>query len=404
MGLSYLASGGGPGAWRDLRRLVHDGTADDIRTKLMLMARDVENDAQDLRGVFSTVLVNDCLQSRGVAETLMTASSILMELDYEPPRAGIGDWFGDRLDEIARSGPLVGDFTTSPTLAALMIELAQLEPGNHVYDPACGLGGLLAEAYRRQPGTDLTGREVHPVSWALATLRLYLASAPASIIQADSLLGNIPVEADRILCDPPFGGNTLQMARMEGTGRSARLDTLFVQHCAEAMSIAGRAIIVVPQSFLTRRGMEERLRTDLTRRKLLEGVISLPRSIGAAGVDLALIVLSGPMISQGYVRMVDLSGFLMPGRDRDRVDPLDLKFISTLYALARPDREYVQIVGREDLASTGIYRPAAYFHRGVERRSIEELLAEAEALEHEAAEQLGPIQRLLVELGLRRAD
>ncbi|GAA4191192.1 methyltransferase domain-containing protein [Microbispora amethystogenes] len=95
--------------------------------------------------------------------------------------------------------------TLHPPLAAAMVAMAGVEPGDTVLDPCCGAGTLLIEAARqgsaaRLYGFDLAGR-------AVAAARENAAGLPVAVARADA--GRLPVRdgvAHRVLANPPWGG------------------------------------------------------------------------------------------------------------------------------------------------------------------------------------------------------
>ena len=54
------------------------------------------------------------------------------------------------------TGHTAADFYTNRTVIELVLELADLQPGESIYDPACGSGGFLLKSalYLKQKGQD----------------------------------------------------------------------------------------------------------------------------------------------------------------------------------------------------------------------------------------------------------
>ncbi|MBD3143181.1 TRM11 family SAM-dependent methyltransferase [Microbispora bryophytorum] len=95
--------------------------------------------------------------------------------------------------------------TLHPPLAAAMVAMAGIEPGDTVLDPCCGAGTLLIEAVRQRPGIRAHGFDL---AWqAVAAARENAAGLPVAVTLADA--GRLPVPdgvADRMLANPPWGG------------------------------------------------------------------------------------------------------------------------------------------------------------------------------------------------------
>jgi tRNA (guanine6-N2)-methyltransferase len=101
-----------------------------------------------------------------------------------------------------------------PTVAAAMVRLADLKPGQTVLDPMCGAGTLLAEALLYANSHRAQGGE----PWALSLLAgdidpQYARAAVANLSRFEVKprswdARQLPLaddSVDRILCNPPFG-------------------------------------------------------------------------------------------------------------------------------------------------------------------------------------------------------
>lgn len=106
-----------------------------------------------------------------------------------------------------------------PTLAAALVRLAEICPGQTVLDPTCGAGTILAETLAilgaaRQPST-VCGGDVDRVAVRIAAANLRRLG-PALLCRWDATrLPLTDVSADRIVSNPPFGK---QLGRPEEIG------------------------------------------------------------------------------------------------------------------------------------------------------------------------------------------
>ena len=136
--------------------------------------------------------------------------------------------FDDALRTVmATRGRVAGEFATPQQVAALMLDLADLEPGHRVYDPCFGFGELLVGAARRlreaargaspRDWADVQhagvfGVEINPLSYAVGLCRILLAGIDGPRLElSDTLERPLPRNRsadgfDRILATPPWGG------------------------------------------------------------------------------------------------------------------------------------------------------------------------------------------------------
>ncbi|WP_029085860.1 HsdM family class I SAM-dependent methyltransferase [Brevundimonas aveniformis] len=261
----------------------------------------------DMVEAFRSTLIPDVLQSRW-EQGLDYAASILTSLPLSAPEEEFGRWFSDRLDQTVMAGPLASEVSTPRHLAEFMVQLADIRPGQTVFDPCCGQGGLLAEAWQVEPKAKVRGSEVHATSAALAQLRFALLHAPADISREDSLQTFASGQFDRVLCDPPLG-YYVDVAGRRGAQAGRRVETLFLERSLDALARGGRAVVLVTQAVLSRRGAESILRKQILDNAELEAVIALPASAMAwTATDMAILVLSRGKRNQS-VRMFDGARF-----------------------------------------------------------------------------------------------
>jgi|APEBP8051072266_1049373.scaffolds.fasta_scaffold01790_3 type I restriction enzyme M protein len=209
-----------------------------------------------------------------------------------------------------------GQFFTPREVVRVMVGTLNPQLGETVYDPCCGTGGFLAQAYEylaRNLGngasaTDLErlkhdtffGREkenlVFPI--ALANLVLHgidqpnlwhgntLSGAPTY----DALFEWAPATFDVILTNPPFGGKEGKDAQKNYSFETSSTQVLFLQHILSELNPVldgrpgGRCAVVLDEGLLFR--TNESAFVD-TKRKLLDEcdlwcIISLPGGVFSA--------------------------------------------------------------------------------------------------------------------------
>jgi type I restriction enzyme M protein len=197
------------------------------------------------------------------------------------------------------SGHTAQEFYTNRTLVHLMARMLAPEPGESVYDPTCGTGGMLIScaAELRTQGKEhralrLFGQERNFTTASIAKMNLFLHGIEdGHIAHGDTLTDPDFMDEhgqlrkfDVVLANPPYSIKNWDRASFaaDGFGRSmwgvppqGRADYAFFQHIAASLDpMTGRAAILFPHGVLFRQE-EAALRERLVKSDLLEAVIGL---------------------------------------------------------------------------------------------------------------------------------
>ena len=215
-----------------------------------------------------------------------------------------------------------GQFFTPREIIRILVKVIDPEIGDTVYDPCCGTGGFLAQAYlhmryKAKSGEDFEtlktrtffGREkaniVYPI--ALANLVLHEIDEP-HIWHGNTLTGlevygglfqRAPALFKVVLTNPPFGGKEGKDAQTRFTYKTSSTQVLFLQHVIDSLERGGRCGIVMDEGVLFRTNQKAFVQT---KRKLLNEcnlycIISLPPRVfinaGAASKTNLLFFIKG---------------------------------------------------------------------------------------------------------------
>jgi len=221
------------------------------------------------------------------------------------------------LTEFPERFGLRAEQVTPSALADMITGVLQPIRGR-VYDPACGVGVLLARAWtgREQPeGATLYGQDINPQAQRLARLHLLLSGAPFQAALGDTLLDDRlwDLRADRVAAQPPlnqrmaFAESLRYDPRWELGVPTSSADWLWVQHVAFHLAADGIGVVVVASGSLTRGGAEASIRRRLLDAEMLDAVIQLPPAmIPSTSVPLSLLVLQrGRSGREGRVLFID---------------------------------------------------------------------------------------------------
>lgn len=204
-----------------------------------------------------------------------------------------------------------GQFFTPREMIRAMVKVVDPQIGHTVYDPCCGTGGFLAQAFEHMMGDgnqnirgpeDLEtlkirtfyGREkenlIYPI--ALANLVLHGIDEPhlwhGNALTGQEVYGGLfqgaPAVYDVVLTNPPFGGKEGKEAQTHFAYKTSATQILFLQHVIDSLKPDGRCGIVLDEGVLFRTNETAFVQT---KRKLLEEcdlecVLSLPAGLFAA--------------------------------------------------------------------------------------------------------------------------
>ena len=211
-----------------------------------------------------------------------------------------------------------GQFFTPREVIRAMVQVVNPQVGETVYDPACGTGGFLAQAYehmvqgasRPRHYTTLKqqtfyGREKEALIYPIALANLVLHEIDRPHIwhgnaltrreDSSSLFEGAPELFDVVLTNPPFGGKEGAEAQTRYDYATGSTQVLFLQEViAHGLKPGGRCGMVVDEGLLFR--VNESAFVN-TKRRLLEEcdlwcVVSLPGGVftqAGAGVKTNLL-------------------------------------------------------------------------------------------------------------------
>ena len=196
------------------------------------------------------------------------------------------------------SGHTAAEFYTNRTVVHLMTEMLKPQPGETVYDPTCGSGGMLLSciAYLRRHGKEwrnvrLYGQERNLMTSAIARMNCFLHGIEEFRIErGDTLSEPKLVEGDRlmqfnvVLANPPYSIKQWDREafssdpwgrNLYGTPPQGRADYAFWQHILLSLvSGTGRCAILFPHGVLFRQE-ESEMRQKIIEADVIECVLGL---------------------------------------------------------------------------------------------------------------------------------
>jgi type I restriction enzyme M protein len=209
-----------------------------------------------------------------------------------------------------------GEVYTSRQVIRLMVRVLDPQPGERVYDPACGSGGMLILSYKHvEKGLGrneadklfLYGQEANHRTLTLAKMNFYIHDIRnAQLALGDTLLYPKFFKDTRfhvVLTNPPWNQDGYPEEVLKkgefwkerfplGFTPKKSADWVWIQHLMASAEEEGRIAVVIDNGALFRGGKEKAIRQGALKKGLIECVILLPEKLfyntGAPG---AIIIL-----------------------------------------------------------------------------------------------------------------
>ena len=271
-----------------------------------------------------------------------------------------------------------GEFYTPRPVVKLLVRILDPKPGETVYDPACGSGGMLIEAVHHMKNDAqccgaIYGQEKNVTNAAVAKMNLFLHGANDFNIMCGDTLRDPKIlqnehlaRFDCVLANPPFslkfwGAEAWKTDRFDrnlwGTPSDNNGDYAWLQHMVISMhSLTGRMAVVLPQGVLFRGGEEGRIREELVKHDYVEAIVTLgDKLFYGTGLSPCFFILRNkkPEAHKGKVLMIDGSKILTPQRAQNILSDEDVDELYRLYTAYADEEDKSIVVSVDKIAEKG---------------------------------------------------
>jgi type I restriction enzyme M protein len=316
--------------WQDVRAVTID-----VGAALQQAMRAIEAANEDrLYGVFGDAqwTNKERLSDRTLNDLIEHLSTVTLSLT-NVPEDELGNAYEFLIKKFADdSGHTAQEFYTNRTLVHLMTLMLEPKPGESIYDPTCGTGGMLLSAaveLRRQGkehrSLRLYGQELNLMTSAIARTNLFLHGIEDFKIERGNTLSDPKfVERDRlrrfdvVLANPPYSISQWDRKLFSsdpwgrnvwGTPPQGRADYAFFQHIACSMKpLTGRCAILFPHGVLFR-NEEREMRRKLVDSDLLECVLGLgPGLFYNSPMEACVLVCRTQKVDERQGKVVFING------------------------------------------------------------------------------------------------
>lgn len=273
------------------------------------------------------------------------------------------------------SGHTAQEFYTNRTLVHLMTQMLEPQPGERIYDPTAGTGGMLISALaevKRQGGDvrtlGLYGQELIHTTGSIARMNLVLHGVEDfQIANHDTLSDPAFIEHDRlmtfdvILANPPYSIKTWDRAAWEsdpwgrnflGIPPQGRADYAFFQHILKSLDPdTGRCAILFPHGVLFRQE-EADMRHKLIELDLVECVLGLgPNLFYNSPMEACVVICRAqkPQERRGRILFIDAVHEIARERAQSFLKPVHQEHILKAYRAFADEPGFARLATVEEV-------------------------------------------------------
>jgi len=290
-----------------------------VETRLFPQLKSLDLEAfsgrQRARAVLLRAVFEDAFNYMKSGQLLRTVvNKINAEIDFN--NATTRHLFGEIYEKILRdlqSAGNAGEYYTPRAVTQFAVDMVNPQPGERIFDPACGTGGFLTCAYEHVKAQvkgdaaaiarlkrDILGVEKKPLPHLLCVTNMMVHGIEDPVgVRHDNTLRK-PLrdygpadEVDVVVTNPPFGG-------MEEDGiennfpsdfRTRETADLFLVLVMELLRDGGRAAVVLPDGTLFGEGVKTRIKERLLAECNLHTIVRLPKGVFAPYTSIKTNVL-----------------------------------------------------------------------------------------------------------------
>ncbi|MGA1825722.1 MAG: type I restriction-modification system subunit M [bacterium] len=249
-----------------------------------------------------------------------------------------------------------GEFYTPRSIVRLMVNVLDPQPGETIYDPACGTGGMLLETVHhvKEQGGDprllkLKGQEKNLTTEAIARMNLYLhGMEDFSIRRGDTLRDPKFLISDRleqfdcVIANPPFSlkewGHDKWTSdpfnrHIFGLAPKTNGDFAWVMHMYTSMKEStGRMAVVLPHGVLFRSGAEAKIRKKLLDIGAIKAVIGLAGNLFyGTSIPASILILRKKVRKNDPVLFINAEEIYTKGRAQNTMSTAQADEIYSIY-------------------------------------------------------------------------
>jgi len=372
-------------------------------------------DLSDIFGQFDFFKFSDVESMKNLSESVELLSNISFKETSSDIIGNVYEWI---LKNYAPDKPKEGKLYTSRDVIKLMVELLDPKPGESIYDPAAGFGGMLIGAYKylslnygdnEVKKTMLYGEEKDDNIYALGKLNFMVHSIKnVEFKKGDSLLypkfteENFIKKFDYVISNPPwnqkgYGEDTLKEGmywrerfKYGFTTDKQSADWAWIQHM---LALAKKKVVaVIDTGAVSRGGREKLIRQKIVEEDLIDALVLIGEKIISKKSGAAIILVFNkqkPEERKGKILLINASKEFVPGKKQNTLSEENIRGIVDAYKEFRNIEKFAKVITKEEAKQADYNLSPSRFVSIAEEeeyRSIGEIVEELKRLEEEGKE------------------
>ena len=327
------------------------------------------------------------------------------------------------------SGHTAAEFYTNRTVVKLMTQITDPQPGESIYDPTCGSGGILLSSalHVKSQGKEyrtlkLYGQELNLITSAIARINMFMHNVDEFlIVQGDTLDSPQILENDElkhfdvIMANPPYSVKKWNRDKWTndpfgrniwGTPPQGCADYAFQQHIMKSLNPeTGRSVVLWPHGVLFR-DAESEIRKTMIENDYVDAVIGLGKNLFYnSSMESCLLVcrMKKPAERKDKIIFIDAKDELRIERTNAWLEPHHIRKISESYWKFVDVVGFAKIVSNKDvLENNGNLSLQLYIKQiaNINEHNTQDLIADIKAGQEQINDSIKTLFTQLNEIGI----
>lgn len=328
------------------------------------------------------------------------------------------------------SGHTAAEFYTNRTVVKLMTMITDPQPGESVYDPTTGSGGILLNSalHVKEQGKEyrtlkLYGQELNLITSAIARINMFMHNVDEFLIVQGDTLDNPQIlendelkKFDVIMANPPYSVKRWNQAKwmkdpfgrnIWGTPPQGCADYAFQQHIMASLKPeSGRSVVLWPHGVLFR-DSESDIRKKMIAGDYVDAVIGLGKNLFYnSSMESCLLVcrMKKPKERKGKIIFIDAKEELRIERTNAWLEPQHIKKISNAYWKFKDAEGFAKVMSNKDvLENNGNLSLQLYVKQAeiANEHNIKDLIADIKTGQKQINYSVEKLFTQLIKLGIK---